>query len=85
MRNKIDAILREVYEFFGWKSRLLAPVIGVYIHRCLVREDARLRAGWTYEPETFYERARQSERAEDSAAQAACVPNPIRSIPEPTG
>jgi radical SAM superfamily enzyme YgiQ (UPF0313 family) len=84
MSKKIDAILQDVYACFGWKSRLVAPAIGMYIHRCLVREDARLRAGWTYEPETFYERARQNERAEDPAAEAACVPNPIRSIPEPT-
>ncbi len=53
-RNLSDT-LYELYNAFGVRARLLAPLAGYYIHRKLVREHARLRDGWTYEPPTFYE------------------------------
>jgi hypothetical protein len=58
LRQKMDELLRELYEAFGWRARLLAPLVGRYVFRCLRREDRRLRAGWTYEPPTICERAR---------------------------
>jgi hypothetical protein len=57
MTDLLDRIRRE----FGLVSRALSPVYGAYILRALRAEDARLRAGWTYEPPTFYEKNRWAE------------------------
>lgn len=45
----------ELYAEFGIKSRIAAPLAGMYIHRKMKAEQKRLNAGWTYEPPTFYE------------------------------
>ncbi len=55
LTEEISQILRELYDLFGWKSRLAAPVAGLYLLRMLRREQRRLAQGWTYEPPTFYE------------------------------
>lgn len=57
MRQKMDDLLRELYAALGWRARLLAPLVGRYVYRCLRREDRRLSVGWTYEPPTICERA----------------------------
>jgi hypothetical protein len=54
-RRAIDATLRELYAVCGVKSRLLAPIAGRWMYRCLRREEERLARGWTYEPPTYYE------------------------------
>ncbi|MFW6336380.1 MAG: B12-binding domain-containing radical SAM protein [Phycisphaeraceae bacterium] len=54
-RHKLDAIWRELRTTCGIKARLAGPLLGRYILSTLRREDRRLRAGWTYEPPTFYE------------------------------
>jgi hypothetical protein len=53
--RQINQLLRELYELYGWRTRLAAPLVGRYLHRRLRRQDALLRSGWTYEPPTFYE------------------------------
>lgn len=54
--NKLDALLEDICQSFGLKTRLLAPVMGRYLYSCLKKEDRRLKEGWTYEPATFYEK-----------------------------
>lgn len=56
MAIKMASLLREIYREFGWLPRISAPLIGRYLHTALQREEKRLAAGWTYEPETFYEK-----------------------------
>jgi hypothetical protein len=56
MRAKMAALLKELNEEFGWKSRLISLVGGPYVYWKLLREEKRLAAGWTYEPPTFYEK-----------------------------
>ncbi|MCA9266704.1 MAG: hypothetical protein KDA60_22755, partial [Planctomycetales bacterium] len=46
----------ELATTFGLKSRLAASLGGRYVLAKVRREQERLRAGWTYEPPTFYER-----------------------------
>ena len=46
-------LLKDLYGTFGWKTRMLAPLIGLYALACLRREDRRLKEGWTYEPATL--------------------------------
>jgi radical SAM superfamily enzyme YgiQ (UPF0313 family) len=55
MRAKMSHLLRELYQEFGWKSRLAAAVGGPYVLWKTRREEKRLARGWTYEPPTFYE------------------------------
>lgn len=49
-----DLLLR-LYREFGWTTRIVAGVVGRFLHWAMRREDRRLRAGWTYEPQTCYE------------------------------
>ncbi len=56
MRAKMAALLKELNEEFGWKSRLMSLLGGPYVYWKLLREEKRLAAGWTYEPPTFYEK-----------------------------
>lgn len=54
----LEEILNSLYEVFGWKSRLLVPILGRYTYFALMREIKKLEAGVSYEPPTFYEKMR---------------------------
>jgi radical SAM superfamily enzyme YgiQ (UPF0313 family) len=56
MAKKMDSLLRELYATFGTITRISAPVIGRYVYITLKREDKRLARGWTYEPDSYYEK-----------------------------
>ncbi len=56
MAARMDFLLQDLYSEFGAKTRLAAPVAGRWIFLAMKREERRLRAGWTYEPECFYEK-----------------------------
>jgi radical SAM superfamily enzyme YgiQ (UPF0313 family) len=49
-------LLADLYAEFGWRTRLVAPLIGLYVHLQLKREDAKLAAGLTYEPGSFFDK-----------------------------
>ena len=53
--QQTSQLLKELYDEFGWKSRLAAPLAGMYLYRKLRLEQERLAGGWTYEPPTYYE------------------------------
>ena len=55
-RETADRLLADIYTAFGWKTRLAAPLIGRYIYGRLQQEDARLAAGFSYEPSSFCEK-----------------------------
>jgi len=71
LRQRIDTVLRDIYRHFGLRARVAAPLAGRYIHRQLQREDERLRAGWTYEPPTFYEKTNQPTADPEEVAVSA--------------
>jgi hypothetical protein len=48
--GKMNVLLKEIYDEFGWKTRMVAPLVGRYVYRSLKKEEARLAGGWTYEP-----------------------------------
>ena len=56
MKEKADGLLKDIYLAFGWKTRLTAPLFGRFAHFTLKREEARLAAGWTYEPRSLCEK-----------------------------
>jgi hypothetical protein len=55
LRERAGRLLADIYAEFGWKTRLLAPLIGRYAFKSLKKEEERLAAGHTYEPGTFCE------------------------------
>jgi radical SAM superfamily enzyme YgiQ (UPF0313 family) len=52
-REMADGLLRDIYAAFGWKTRMITPLIGRYALFALKREEQRLAAGWVYEPSSF--------------------------------
>jgi hypothetical protein len=54
--RKMKNLLSDIYREFGWKTRLVAPLAGLYAYLRLLREEQRLTKGWRYEPITFYEK-----------------------------
>ncbi len=61
IRQRINAVLKDLYQTFGLKARLAAPLAGRYVYNKIKDEQARLKLGWTYEPPTFYELAHQPD------------------------
>ena len=53
--KEMDILLKELYNEFGLKTRIIAPLMGLYISHTIRSEEKRLAAGMTYEPPTFYE------------------------------
>jgi len=49
----MDDLLQNLYRTFGWKTRMLAPVLGLYALLKLEGEEKRLTRGWSYEPRSF--------------------------------
>jgi hypothetical protein len=84
---KADNLLRDIYAEFGWRTRFITPLIGRYAFFALQREEARLAAGWTYEPKTFYEKnaaARALDRAQEKVRRRESVTiRPVPSEPAP--
>jgi radical SAM superfamily enzyme YgiQ (UPF0313 family) len=53
--NEVTDVLKGIYAEFGWKTRILAAITGLFAYLSMIREDKRLARGWTYEPTTRYE------------------------------
>lgn len=68
MVSKIDELLNKLCAEFGWKTRLIAPIIGTFLYRQHRKEEARLASGWSYEPMCFYEKNPAAQRLENSYA-----------------
>ncbi len=72
---ELSDLLREIYLAFGWKTRLIAPVVGRYLMVTTKLEERRLARGWTLEPECFYEKNRAA-RELDTVTRAETVREP---------
>jgi radical SAM superfamily enzyme YgiQ (UPF0313 family)/anti-anti-sigma regulatory factor len=71
MGEKMASLLHDLYEEFGWATRVIAPVIGRVVHFAMKLESGRLGKGWTYEPHVVYEKNAQAiylEKEERAAA-----------------
>jgi hypothetical protein len=55
LRERIRGLRREMARELGWRSRWAAALGGPLLRLAVLREEARLRRGETYEPPTFYE------------------------------
>ncbi|MBI4227732.1 MAG: cobalamin B12-binding domain-containing protein [Candidatus Omnitrophica bacterium] len=76
LARRLGALLRDIQREIGWRARVAASLGGRVVFSKLVREDQRLKTGWTYEPPTFYE-ANAPMRAV-LAAVLPCPPAPVR-------
>ena len=55
MVNEVTDVLKGIYDEFGWKTRIVAAITGIFAYLSMIREDRKLARGWTYEPVTRYE------------------------------
>ncbi len=74
MFGKLKRLLADIYTEFGWKTRLAAPLIGLYAYVRLIKEEKRLAGGWRYEPTPFYEKNAWAEKAEGRHAVKPYMP-----------
>jgi len=81
MAEKMASLLKAIYREFGWRARIIAPVIGRYLHGTLQREEKRLAAGWTYEPKTFYEKNPAAIAANNHSTARSSFKRPVMPIP----
>jgi radical SAM superfamily enzyme YgiQ (UPF0313 family) len=75
MAEKMNSLLHNIYNTFGWKTRIIAPLAGIYVYAALKKEEKRLAKGLTYEPGSIYEKNAAALTLE-SAAQAFLKPPP---------
>ena len=73
----LDSLLTDLYAAFGLKSRITAPLLGRYLLSALGKEEKRLASGWTYEPDTFYEKNAAALSLSDAKANAS-APRAVR-------
>lgn len=62
LSTKLTTLLNEIKQEIGLKARLAAPLGGRVVLSKLRKEGRRLKAGWMYEPPTFYEMNEQMAR-----------------------
>jgi radical SAM superfamily enzyme YgiQ (UPF0313 family) len=77
MRTKMGALLGDLCREFGWKTRILAPLMGMVAHVAMKREKQRLESGWTYEPPVFYEKNAMALEHERSRYEQ---PRPVTNV-----
>jgi radical SAM superfamily enzyme YgiQ (UPF0313 family) len=84
LKEKATQLLADIYTAFGWKTRLVTPFIGRFAWIALKREEARLAAGWSYEPCSFHEKNAAAAALENHpATQKAEARKPRLVIDQP--
>lgn len=85
--GRMQRLLADIYKEFGWKTRLAAPLIGLYVYLKMLQEERRLVRGWRYEPATFYEKNAAAQlltsRGKLKSALPPCHPGALFTPPEP--
>ena len=88
LKAKMSALLNDLVQEFGGKSRRYGIFGGSYMLEKICAEEQRLAQGWTYEPPTFYDandaaldiglgkgdKSALSERPKACCAQYASIP-----------
>jgi hypothetical protein len=83
IHSKTDTLLKEIYMEFGWKTRIAAPIIGIYAYLSLKKEEKKLANGWTYESPSFYEKNKAALTLEVKQKVSGKKPNPRKSLVRP--
>jgi radical SAM superfamily enzyme YgiQ (UPF0313 family) len=53
---RMALLLKDLKKSFGLRTRIVAPLAGTLLRITIRREEQRLAAGYTYEPQTYYEK-----------------------------
>ncbi len=77
---KIDHILRDLYNEFGFQTRVLAPILGRFVYYTMKREARRLARGWTYEPTTVYEKNARARELDGHTSPASRLADLLASV-----
>ena len=80
MRDKLKALLRDLYRTFGLKARLMGMLGGPWVHHKLKAEHRSMLSGDTREPPTFFE----TNRDQPDVLHRGPQPSRCRYV-EPTG
>ncbi|RJP77213.1 MAG: B12-binding domain-containing radical SAM protein [Desulfobacteraceae bacterium] len=67
--QKLSSLLKDMYLEFGWKTRMLARITGMYIFISIKREERLLARGKTWEPNIYYEKNEAALRMEKKSQQ----------------
>jgi hypothetical protein len=81
--GKLRAARGGIEGAFGWRARLMAPLVGRFVLLAMGREQARLRRGQRYEPPTFYE-ANLAAAVDAVRRRAPDLCRSVAPFPEPT-
>ncbi|MBN1552202.1 radical SAM protein, partial [bacterium] len=81
MQKRTKSILKNMYNEFGWITRLLAPIIGKFLLITMKREEKRIARGWTYEPPVIFEKNKRALLTEKEGFAIPCLK--IRTIKLP--
>lgn len=65
--KQMNQLLKDIYQEFGWKTRLLSFPMSLFEYFRLMKEERRLANGWKYEPESFYEKNESAVRLDKHA------------------
>ncbi|MDD4891589.1 MAG: cobalamin-dependent protein [Phycisphaerae bacterium] len=80
---KLETWQRELNREFPVMARLFAGLFGRYVLKMLNREVARLAAGWTLEPETFYEKNYEDPKQTTAGRVAELIRTAVATIKSP--
>jgi radical SAM superfamily enzyme YgiQ (UPF0313 family) len=76
MAEKMNSLLHNIYKTFGWKTRIISPLAGIYVYAALKKEEKRLAKGFTYEPDPIYEKNAAALTLENAAQAFLKPPSP---------
>ncbi len=86
IRVKAETLLADIHTEFGWKTRLIAPLVGRYVFRKRKKAEEQLAAGRSYEPHSFCEKNAAAAALERGGATPHAMDNNhIRLAVEPSG
>lgn len=71
---KMDDILNDIYDQFGWKARISAEAFGRIFYVTCKREEKRLAAGWTLEPACYYEKNTSAKAISEALPEDTPLP-----------
>jgi hypothetical protein len=83
-KEMADRLLKDLYAEFGWTTRIITPLFGLFAWFTLMREERRLAGGWTYEPRSFREGNAAALALEKAGAQAQVTVEKLPSLVDAT-
>ncbi len=73
MYREVVGLLKGLYSEFGIRTRMIAGLLGPLLYLAMRREEKRLNAGWTREPEARYEKNAAALALESGESLAATL------------